>query len=231
MRTYKIGEAAALLNLKTYVLRFWETEFAQINPLRTEKGQRLYSEEDLTLLRRIQHLLHDRGMTIEGARKTLAESEARKAAKAKGAVNVVGASEDAVSLEAESDTATAPPIRPSVQHTLDAVKNMVASGSQEPLRSPEPQDLSGTPLSQSESDQNIEHPGSKPFADGYHHCTAPGHPVPSSQTIPPGNGKTHHPENEPSPDHAINEHKLILREIAGELSRLADFLRETETNE
>ncbi|MDR2892584.1 MAG: MerR family transcriptional regulator [Deltaproteobacteria bacterium] len=72
-KTYKIGEAAQLLNLKSYVLRFWETEFPQLNPLRTESGQRLYSEQDLVLLGRIRHLLHERGLTIEGARKILAD--------------------------------------------------------------------------------------------------------------------------------------------------------------
>ena len=43
-KTYRIGEAAELLNLKTHVLRFWETEFPQLDPLRTDKGQRLYTE-------------------------------------------------------------------------------------------------------------------------------------------------------------------------------------------
>jgi DNA-binding transcriptional MerR regulator len=72
---YKIGEAAALLNLKTYVLRFWETEFPQIVPLRTDKGQRLYTEENLALLERIRFLLHERCLTIEGARKILSEDQ------------------------------------------------------------------------------------------------------------------------------------------------------------
>lgn len=75
-KTYRIGEAAILLNLKTYVLRFWETEFPQLAPLRTEKGQRLYTEDDLALLRRIQQLLHEQGMTIEGARRVLDGSAA-----------------------------------------------------------------------------------------------------------------------------------------------------------
>ncbi len=78
-RTYRIGEAASLLNLKTYVLRFWETEFPQLVPLRTEKGQRLYTEADLALLRRIRFLLHERGLTIEGARRMLAERGAAPA--------------------------------------------------------------------------------------------------------------------------------------------------------
>lgn len=75
-KTYRIGEAADILNLKTYVLRFWETEFPQLKPLRTEKGQRLYTERDLALLRRIRELLHEQGMTIDGARRVLA-AEAR----------------------------------------------------------------------------------------------------------------------------------------------------------
>ena len=75
--TYKIGEAAALLNLKTYVLRFWETEFPDIAPLRTEKGQRLYTREHLALLEHIRYLLHERGLTISGARKILVEEKAQ----------------------------------------------------------------------------------------------------------------------------------------------------------
>ena len=76
--TYKIGEAATLLNLKTYVLRFWETEFPQIAPVRTEKGQRLYTQKDVETLKRIRFLLHDRGLTIEGARRILAEDVVRE---------------------------------------------------------------------------------------------------------------------------------------------------------
>ena len=74
-KTYRIGEVAETLNLKSYVLRFWESEFPQLVPLRTEKGQRLYTEEHVTLLRRIQTLLHAQGMTIEGARRILEYEE------------------------------------------------------------------------------------------------------------------------------------------------------------
>lgn len=73
--TYKIGEAAEILKLKSYVLRFWETEFTQLQPIRTEKGQRLYRESDLDLLKFIRCLLHERGLTIEGARKILASGK------------------------------------------------------------------------------------------------------------------------------------------------------------
>lgn len=70
-KTYRIGEVAVMLNLKPHVLRFWETEFPQIDPLRTDRGQRLYTESHVSLLRRIQQLLHEQGMTIEGARRVL----------------------------------------------------------------------------------------------------------------------------------------------------------------
>ena len=70
-KLYKIGQAAALLNLNTSVLRFWETVFPQLTPRRTDSGQRFYSEDDMALLRRIQQLLHQKGMTIEGARRIL----------------------------------------------------------------------------------------------------------------------------------------------------------------
>lgn len=70
-KLYRIGEAAALLNLKSYVLRFWETEFPQLEPVRTDKGQRLYTEEHVELLKLIKHLLHERGLTIDGARRIL----------------------------------------------------------------------------------------------------------------------------------------------------------------
>ena len=75
--TYKIGEAANLLNLKAYVLRFWETEFPDVVPLRTAKGQRLYTGDTLALLERIRYLLRDQGLTISGARRILAEEKER----------------------------------------------------------------------------------------------------------------------------------------------------------
>jgi len=70
-KIYKIGQAAKLVGLKSYVLRFWEGEFEQLEPIRTPSGQRLYSEEHIALISRIKALLHDEGLTIEGARKRL----------------------------------------------------------------------------------------------------------------------------------------------------------------
>lgn len=72
-RPLSIGDAAALLDLETYVLRFWESEFPELRPLRTPKGQRRYAPEHIELLRRIRHLVHEKGFTLDGARRALAD--------------------------------------------------------------------------------------------------------------------------------------------------------------
>jgi DNA-binding transcriptional MerR regulator len=77
-KTYKIGQIAQELGLKPFVLRFWETEFPSLKPIRTPKGQRLYTEEHLRLLRTIQRLMHEEGMTLEGARRKLGGDERDK---------------------------------------------------------------------------------------------------------------------------------------------------------
>lgn len=71
-RTYKIGEVAGLTGVKSFVLRYWETEFPQLVPVRTKTGQRLYTDEHLDLLLRIKHLLYEEKLTIDGARRRLA---------------------------------------------------------------------------------------------------------------------------------------------------------------
>ena len=74
-KKYKIGHAAELLGLETYVLRFWETEFPQLRPNRTSKGQRYYTSEHLVLLKRIKKLLYEDKLTIDGARMRLEEQD------------------------------------------------------------------------------------------------------------------------------------------------------------
>lgn len=74
-KRYKIGQAAKLLDLKPYVLRFWESEFSELEPIRTETGQRLYTEEHIEFIREIKRLLYDEGLTIEGARKRLEDRD------------------------------------------------------------------------------------------------------------------------------------------------------------
>ncbi len=68
---FKIGEVSHIAGTPPYVLRFWESEFKQIKPKRTDAGQRLYRKQDVVLVLRIKHLLYDRKFTIEGARQHL----------------------------------------------------------------------------------------------------------------------------------------------------------------
>ena len=68
---FKIGEVSKLLDIPTYVLRFWETEFSRIRPKRTPAGQRLYRKKDVDLIFRIKELLYEQRFTIEGAKKHL----------------------------------------------------------------------------------------------------------------------------------------------------------------
>jgi len=83
VKTYKIGQVAEMTGLKAFVLRFWETEFPQLTPIRTPKGQRAYTDEHLALIERIRGLLYAEGLTIEGARRKL--SDAARTAQVEGA--------------------------------------------------------------------------------------------------------------------------------------------------
>jgi len=68
---YSISEAAKLVGVEPYVLRFWEKEFPQIKPKKNRAGNRIYRPEDIKKVTGIKRLLHDEGYTIEGARKLL----------------------------------------------------------------------------------------------------------------------------------------------------------------
>ncbi|MCD6580290.1 MAG: MerR family transcriptional regulator [Desulfuromusa sp.] len=68
---FKIGEVASLLQLKTHVLRYWETEFSVLKPIKSRTNQRLYRRKDVETALLIKELLYRQGFTIAGARKKL----------------------------------------------------------------------------------------------------------------------------------------------------------------
>lgn len=74
-----ISEVAEDLDVPQHVLRFWETKFTQIRPLKRGGGRRYYRPEDIALLRRIRALLYTDGMTIRGVQKLLRETGAKTA--------------------------------------------------------------------------------------------------------------------------------------------------------
>src|SRR6218665_4124453 len=68
---YTIGEVSAMLGEAPSLIRFWEKEFTQLKPHKTEKGTRKYSQKDIELLRLIHHLVKEKGYTLEGAKDAL----------------------------------------------------------------------------------------------------------------------------------------------------------------
>jgi DNA-binding transcriptional MerR regulator len=71
---FRIGEVSRLTDTKPFVLRYWETEFPMLQPVKSPKGHRLYRREDVETVRRIKRLLYDEGFTIAGARRHLREA-------------------------------------------------------------------------------------------------------------------------------------------------------------
>ena len=73
-----ISEVSKDLSLPQHVLRFWETKFAQIKPIKRGGGRRYYRPEDIELLRGIKYLLYNDGYTIRGVQKVIKENGAKK---------------------------------------------------------------------------------------------------------------------------------------------------------
>src|SRR5271170_6207688 len=69
---FRIGEVSRLTATKTFVLRYWESEFPTLQPVKSPSGHRLYRREDIETVFEIKRLLYEEGFTIAGARKHLA---------------------------------------------------------------------------------------------------------------------------------------------------------------
>ena len=68
---YTIGEVAELFEVNASLIRYWEKEFDILKPTKNKKGNRLFTKEDLDVLRIIYHLVKERGFTLQGAREKL----------------------------------------------------------------------------------------------------------------------------------------------------------------
>ncbi len=71
---YTIGEVAAMFDVNTSLIRFWEKEFDIIKPKRNKKGNRLFTKQDVENFYIIYHLVKERGLTLDGARKKMKEN-------------------------------------------------------------------------------------------------------------------------------------------------------------
>ena len=77
-RYFTIGEVSELCGVKPHVLRYWEQEFPQLNPVKRRGNRRYYQRHDVLIIRQIRSLLYSRGFTIGGARAHLEGGDARE---------------------------------------------------------------------------------------------------------------------------------------------------------
>jgi len=113
-----ISEVAEDMDLPQHVLRFWETRFPQIKPLKRGGGRRYYRPDDIDLLRAVKQLLYGQGYTIKGVQKLLREQGAATVAR-----GLVGEASKSAAADA-----------PSAAHPADAAARGVARGDLAALR-------------------------------------------------------------------------------------------------
>lgn len=75
---FRIRDVAKIVQVKPYVLRFWETEFPMVKPEKSSTGHRVYQREDIETLLQIKKLLYQERYSIEGARKRIRELKRQK---------------------------------------------------------------------------------------------------------------------------------------------------------
>lgn len=112
-RGLKIGEAAKLIGVEPYVLRFWETQFPVLKPKHARSKHRFYQPRDLDTLKLIKRLLHQEGYTIAGANKYIRENglDASRIARQPGS----------------AETASSSPVDGNVRRTLAEVRRDLES--------------------------------------------------------------------------------------------------------
>ncbi len=122
-----ISEVADELRVQQHVLRFWESKFTQVKPLKRGGGRRYYRPEDVELLRRIHHLLYQEGYTIKGVQKLLHGSKnsvMQRMAETAAAINAPVAAEPVAAAPVSVKPAVAPRQRQELQSLLDELKTM-----------------------------------------------------------------------------------------------------------
>ena len=120
-----ISEVAGELDLPQHVLRFWETKFSQVKPMKRGGGRRYYRPEDVALLRHVRSLLYDEGYTIKGVQKLLrqggvnkAELLTRKSAQ-KSANRSAANTDDIASVKADNEAA-----KQSIRAAIDELETL-----------------------------------------------------------------------------------------------------------
>ena len=112
-----ISEVAGELDVPQHVLRFWESKFSQVKPLKRGGGRRYYRPEDVALLERIRSLLYNDGYTIKGVQKVLRDAGGRKNSTTAQASEQAAAPREGSAVQ----TASEPPIGALKRRELEAV--------------------------------------------------------------------------------------------------------------
>ena len=99
-RYFTIGEVSELCGVKAHVLRYWEQEFTQLNPVKRSGNRRYYQHHEVVLIRNIRELLYEQGFTISGARNRL-DNPGGGGGEATGTFSAVSESMDMVKLKRE----------------------------------------------------------------------------------------------------------------------------------
>lgn len=105
-----ISEVAGELDLPQHVLRFWESKFSQVKPMKRGGGRRYYRPQDVELLKGIRHLLYGEGYTIRGVQKILKEN---------GVARVIGSVHGTPLTNDAPDAAAAAPVAPGAPASVD----------------------------------------------------------------------------------------------------------------
>lgn len=71
---FTIGEVAKMMHVETTVIRYWENQFEALKPQKNKKGNRLFTKNDIEVVKLIHHLVKERGLTIKGAKQKLKEN-------------------------------------------------------------------------------------------------------------------------------------------------------------
>ncbi|HMN71242.1 MAG TPA: MerR family transcriptional regulator [Rhodoblastus sp.] len=109
-----ISEVADDLGLPQHVLRFWETRFAQIKPMKRTGGRRYYRPDDVELVRAIKHLLYGEGYTIKGVQRLFKENGARAVVAAVRGGVALASAQTALTLGEDDDDEAEDAIEPAV---------------------------------------------------------------------------------------------------------------------
>ena len=112
---YSIGDVSEMTDLKQYVLRYWETEFAILNPAKNRAGNRTYKDEDIKIIRHIKELLYEKKFTIRGAKQYLEDYYSNKS---KDPSNIVAISSQKIDREFLLD------LKKKLEETIAVINNL-----------------------------------------------------------------------------------------------------------